>query len=64
MWENGTTLSTVIPAKAGIQGKRRVDCTLRVRHGNQGRFWMIEIGAGGTARPNLDSVASYSSGDR
>jgi hypothetical protein len=41
-----------------------VDCTLCLRHENQGQVSVIESEAGGAARLTLGTFASYSSGDR
>jgi hypothetical protein len=41
-----------------------VDCTLRLRHGNQGQLWVIEIEGGEFAAFNLGKVSSYSAGGR
>ena len=49
----------------GVQQKgSELECTLRVRHGNQGQVSVSKVEAGGTARLNLGSFASYSSGAR
>ena len=41
-----------------------MQCTLVVRHENQGQFSVIEIEGGDIAAFNLGSLASYSSGGR
>jgi len=41
-----------------------MDCTLRLRHGNQGQSWVIEIAGGDIAARDLGNRSSYSAGGR